>query len=75
MFLKTRGKRPKNDTEYNPKQIQVSLLKQHLLDTMNCSLDIVTILRIDSANLYVRFLFAFQIAIGATWKIKQKRSS
>lgn len=75
MFLKRRGKRQKNDTKYNPKQIQVSLLKQHLLDTMNCSLDIVTIHRIDSANLYVRFLFAFQIAIGATWKIKQKRSS
>ena len=76
MFLKTRGKRPKNDTEYNPKQIQVSLLKQHLLDTMNCSLDIVTILRIDSANLYVRFLFAFQIAVGAYLEdVKQKRTS
>lgn len=55
MSLKRRGKRPRNDTEYIIKQIQVSLLKQHLLNTKNCILDIFTILRTDTAHLY-RFL-------------------
>ena len=76
MFLKRRGKRQKNDTEYIPKQMQVSLLKQHLLNAMNCSLDMVRILVIDTANLCVGVLFVFQIAVGAYLEdVKQKRTS
>lgn len=66
MSLKRSGKRPRNDTEYIIKQIQVSLLKQHLLNTKNCSLDIFTILRTDTAHLYDNIGFpGFAFQLGA----------